>query len=269
MLNTDLPINHDTSLSDEQRSVFMDAISESLRISQHSHLFNWLQGAFQYLLGHEVMIYGIKTSDADAFEYEYLTSTRYFDDYKFHESIRQDEGMANQVLALWQQDGMPLLVSSALNADEYSNCNAYNFDEATLKKSELSDIIAHGFGDQHSKISTFVIFARLSKQPNAKHAHILELIMPHLHCALVRVGGSKNNYVQDIRKKSNKITGRESEILHWVHLGKTNWEISSILDISPLTVKNHVQNILRKLDVQNRGQAAIKAAKLGLVRILK
>ena len=52
-------------------------------------------------------------------------------------------------------------------------------------------------------------------------------------------------------------------------MGKTNWEISSILGISPLTVKNHVQNILRKLDVQNRGQAAIKASKLGLVKIIK
>ena len=264
-----MPLNHDASLNDEQRSVFIDTISESLRILQHSHLFNWLQGTFQNLLAHEVMIYGIKTSEADSYEYEYLTSSRYFDENKFHESIGQDKGLANQILALWQQDGMPLLVSSALNADDYSNCVAYNFDEDTLKNSELSKIIAHGFGDQHSKISTFVMFARLSKQPSANHAHILELIMPHLHCALVRVAGSKNKYVQDIRKKSNKITGRESEILHWVHLGKTNWEISSILDISPLTVKNHVQNILRKLDVQNRGQAAIKAAKLGLVRMLK
>jgi transcriptional regulator EpsA len=264
-----MPVDKSVSLNDEQRVVFMDAISESLRISQHSHLFNWLQGAFQYLLAHEVMIYGIKTSDSDSYEYEYLTSSRYFDEYKFHEAIRQEDGMANQILQLWQQDALPLLISSALNADDYANCAIYNFDETKLKHSELTNMIAHGFGDQHSKISTFVVFARLSKQPSASHAHILELIMPHLHCALVRVVSGKNNYVQDIRKKSNKITGRESEILHWVHLGKTNWEISSILDISPLTVKNHVQNILRKLDVQNRGQAAIKAAKLGLVRILK
>ncbi len=264
-----MPADTSISLSDEQRAVFMDAISESLRISQHSHLFNWLQGAFQYLLAHEVMIYGIKTSESDSYEYEYLTSSRYFDEYKFHETIRQDEGMANKLLQLWQQDSLPLLIDSVLNSDDYTNCAIYHFDETLLKHSELTRMIAHGFGDQHSKISTFVIFARLSKQPSVKHAHILELIMPHLHCALVRVGSNKNSYVQDVRKKSNKITGRESEILHWVHLGKTNWEISSILDISPLTVKNHVQNILRKLDVQNRGQAAIKAAKLGLVRVLK
>jgi DNA-binding CsgD family transcriptional regulator len=52
-------------------------------------------------------------------------------------------------------------------------------------------------------------------------------------------------------------------------MGKTNWEISTILNISPLTVKNHVQNVIRKLSVLNRNQAAIKAAKLGLIKTLK
>jgi DNA-binding NarL/FixJ family response regulator len=37
------------------------------------------------------------------------------------------------------------------------------------------------------------------------------------------------------------------------------------MEISPLTIKNHVQNILRKMDVENRGQAASKALKMGLI----
>lgn len=48
-------------------------------------------------------------------------------------------------------------------------------------------------------------------------------------------------------------------------MGKTNWEIGNIMQVSPLTIKNHVQNILRKLDVENRSQAASKALKLGLI----
>lgn len=41
----------------------------------------------------------------------------------------------------------------------------------------------------------------------------------------------------------------------WIRLGKSNFEIGTILGISPLTVKNHVQKILRKLNVRNRTQA--------------
>jgi len=47
-----------------------------------------------------------------------------------------------------------------------------------------------------------------------------------------------------------------------VAMGKTNYEIGSILSISSFTVKNHMQRIFKKLDVSNRMQAvsAFKAA---------
>ncbi|HYD34103.1 MAG TPA: LuxR C-terminal-related transcriptional regulator, partial [Methylophilaceae bacterium] len=61
------------------------------------------------------------------------------------------------------------------------------------------------------------------------------------------------------------VTQREQEILRWLHLGKTNWEIARILDISPMTVKNHLQNIFRKLNVQTRDQAVHKASDIGLL----
>ena len=54
---------------------------------------------------------------------------------------------------------------------------------------------------------------------------------------------------------SNDLSAREAEILRWIALGKTNPEIGSILNISSFTVKNHVQRILKKLDVSNRTQA--------------
>ena len=55
------------------------------------------------------------------------------------------------------------------------------------------------------------------------------------------------------------LSGREVQVLNWVRNGKTNQEIAMILDISPLTVKNHMQKILRKLNVSNRAQAVAKA----------
>jgi len=264
-----MPLDNVTGLNEEQRVVFMEVIAESLRVSQHTHLFNWLQGGFQYLLGHEVMICGIKTSDNDAYDYEFFSSSRYFDDLHFNEVIRQETGIVSRALKVWKKTALPLLVNNLLKPGEHNGHTVINYDESDLTDSELRNLIAHGFGDHHDKISTFVAFARLSRQPNSNHAHILELIMPHLHCALIRVASNRGNAVFNPNKASKKITGRESEVLQWVHMGKTNWEISTILNVSPLTVKNHVQNILRKLDVQNRGQAAIKAAKLGLVKVIR
>jgi DNA-binding NarL/FixJ family response regulator len=50
-----------------------------------------------------------------------------------------------------------------------------------------------------------------------------------------------------------------------VQEGKSNQDIGEILNISPLTVKNHVQKILRKLNVRNRAQAVSKATAMRLI----
>lgn len=268
-LNFDAPENCRDGLSYEQRSVFMDVITESLRVSQRVHLFNWLQGDFQYLLGHEVMIFGIKSSDNDSYHFEYFTSTRYFNQTQFSSVIEHESGLVHQVLNLWKKTSLPLFVSNQVEQMDGSNCSVVNFDENVLNDSELKSFVVHGFGDHNSKISSVVILARLHKLPGAAMARILELIMPNLHCALIRVTSHRSSAAFNTNNVANIMTNRESEILQWLHMGKTNWEISSILDISPLTVKNHVQNILRKLDVQNRSQAAVKAAKIGLIKMLK
>jgi len=249
----------------------MDVITESLRVSQRIHLFNWLQGEFQFLLGHEVMIFGIKSSDNDAYHFEYFTSTRYFNQTQFSSVTEHETGLIHQALNHWGGNYTPLFVSNQVEAFDDGKFSVINFDEQQLKDSELKDLMVHGFGDNNSKISSVVILARLHKPPSANLARIFELMMPNLHCALIRVTSQRSNTIYHTGNVASKctMTNRELEILQWLHMGKTNWEISSILDISPLTVKNHVQNILRKLDVQNRSQAAVKAAKIGLIKVLK
>ena len=53
------------------------------------------------------------------------------------------------------------------------------------------------------------------------------------------------------------LTAAEERVLRLVSQSKTNREIASTLGISPATVKRHLENILRKLRVRNRGEAAI------------
>lgn len=63
----------------------------------------------------------------------------------------------------------------------------------------------------------------------------------------------------------NPLTNRELQVLRHVSLGLSNREIGRSLTISIETVKEHVQNILRKIDVADRTQAAVWAVKRGLV----
>lgn len=61
------------------------------------------------------------------------------------------------------------------------------------------------------------------------------------------------------------LTNREIQVLRHLALGLSNREIGLSLNISVETVKEHVQNILRKSDVTDRTQAAVWAVKRGLV----
>jgi DNA-binding NarL/FixJ family response regulator len=65
--------------------------------------------------------------------------------------------------------------------------------------------------------------------------------------------------------QENPLTNRELQVLRHVALGLSNREIGKSLTISIETVKEHVQNILRKIDVADRTQAAVWAVKRGLV----
>ena len=67
--------------------------------------------------------------------------------------------------------------------------------------------------------------------------------------------------------KLHNLTGREIEVLKLLALGMYNKEVAESLEISERTVKNHVSNIFKKLDVTDRTQAAVFAIRNGLVNI--
>lgn len=78
------------------------------------------------------------------------------------------------------------------------------------------------------------------------------------------------NYDQSIRNekyKINSLTKRELEILVHVANGMFNKEIATSLNISERTVKNHLSNIFKKIEVSDRTQAAVFAIKNSIVNI--
>ena len=61
------------------------------------------------------------------------------------------------------------------------------------------------------------------------------------------------------------VTAREAQVLRHVAYGLSNREIANSLGISIETVKEHVQNILRKTGASDRTDVAVRAVRLGLV----
>ena len=65
--------------------------------------------------------------------------------------------------------------------------------------------------------------------------------------------------------RDSGLTPREEQVLRHVAFGLSNDEIARSLQISVETVKEHVQNLLRKLNVNDRTQAAVWAVQAGVV----
>ncbi len=70
---------------------------------------------------------------------------------------------------------------------------------------------------------------------------------------------------QEPFEAESELTPREKEVLELIAQGKMNKEISQELSIAEDTVKNHLRNILAKLHLQNRIQAAVYAVRKGIV----
>lgn len=74
-----------------------------------------------------------------------------------------------------------------------------------------------------------------------------------------------NLYPSKVDASDISLTEREKETLALVIDGKSNTEIAEVMNISPHTAKAHVGNLLTKLSVTDRVQAAVKAVKNGLL----
>jgi DNA-binding NarL/FixJ family response regulator len=91
------------------------------------------------------------------------------------------------------------------------------------------------------------------------------LISPHIAGkVLQRVRASTPSSI-DADTIRSELSDREIQVLKLIANGKDNALIAGELHISPKTVKNHISNILMKLQIENRIQAAVYAVRSGIV----
>ncbi len=111
--------------------------------------------------------------------------------------------------------------------------------QSWLQSASSDDTLEFQQGD-NTLILTYV-----NNQPDASH--------------LIKFKSQNLKLATQTLKLKLKITRREADVLLWVAQGKTDWEIAQILSISDRTVNKHLEQIYRKLGVNNRTLATAQA----------
>jgi DNA-binding NarL/FixJ family response regulator len=91
------------------------------------------------------------------------------------------------------------------------------------------------------------------------------LISPHIAAKVLQQVRSTSAVPQIAETIRSELSVREIDVLKLIANGKDNAQIAGELHISPKTVKNHISNILMKLQIENRIQAAVYAVRSGIV----
>ncbi|MEP3562076.1 MAG: response regulator [Marinobacter sp.] len=97
---------------------------------------------------------------------------------------------------------------------------------------------------------------------DAEHSvEYLALVDGREYLLRLKTPQNQSNATAALRERF-QLTLRESDVLLWIANGKTNREIAQILEMSPRTVNKHLEQVFRKLGVENRTSAAASAIRL-------
>jgi transcriptional regulator EpsA len=250
------------ALSDLDVEILMLNLDASLRVYQREHFFSWTQGVLQSLIKHEVLVCALHSGEPPTLRADSFSMVA-AEQAHFGELFVRDASVALGLIKSWEDRGYRPLICDATDAPFSRGLFAQE-----LGRVSATQILAHGTHDAQGRTRGFYAFVCAPGTLGPRHAYLARLVTPSLHAAWVRteVNGRAKGNDPARREEAGRITTREEEILRWVALGKSNFEIGAILGISPLTVKNHVQKILRKLNVVNRAQAVGKASELRMLR---
>ena len=237
-------------------------LDASLRVHARAHFFSWTQGLLQSLIRHELLVCTLCHGKPPAFRADGFSMTTP-DPAMFSDMFLRDTAVAPGLLKAWEERRYQPVVLDTATTPIGNGAFARE-----IERLGAPQLLVHGVHDADGRAVTLFTFACRSGSIGPRQAYLAQLLAPSLHSAWVRT-----QLTQRTQRGTEKAPGqsvltvREQDILKWIYLGKSNFEIGAILKISPLTVKNHVQKILRKLDVLNRTQAVGKALALRVLNI--
>ncbi|MDH4393273.1 MAG: LuxR C-terminal-related transcriptional regulator [Aquabacterium sp.] len=262
-------------LSPEQAQAVVRLVEAAPAVRRRYQFFVWTQSQMQALLPHQLLVCGAyqrqrRALVLDAF-HSVVLSTRLLQQLTDGSSPLQ-----TALLNAWISGrGRPRAVALA-------QLGGAAADDAQLLGRELGchHLLVHGVSRPqrlNEVESLFVLGAggEASDSQQVQRLECLELMLPHLHSTWQRTAATEHDLqMQGVptvvqahlrggaavpQRTQSVVTAREQQILRWVREGLSNHAIAEVLGISPLTVKNHIQKILRKLHAGNRAQAVAQA----------
>ena len=267
------------TLSTAQAEAVVRLVEEAPLVWRRHQFFIWSQGPLHALLPHDLLVCGAYLRQKRALSFSAFQSVVLSPAVL---SLLTDGGSAllRRITAAWVQgQGRAVLLGNPQRTDDGDDLGS--LADAQVQWQQLArelgggKLLVHGVArpQRPSEIECLFIFGGAKDCHASERTRHAELVMPYLHSTWRRVqvselefnGGAADAETMPApqaaqpRTTRRVLTLRECEILLWAREGKSNLQIGEGLGISALTVKNHIQKILRKLGASNRAHAVALA----------
>lgn len=233
--------------------LLIEVIQRSYTIRKHVDFFRWQQDYVAQVFPHDALVAVWGDFDKGMLNYDVCSSLPGVRTQALKEAPGDINHMMISLYRRWLNNGERWYAINNFVAEDTDAPLFFSHKLAGMKS-----LLVYGVRDLRGKNDCLYIFLDQNDEFQARRS-VLGMLMPHLDAALRRIESLEIEVdIEDEESSEYHLHGlseREHEILYWVRLGKTNFEISIILGISPNTVKNHLKRIFSKLDVTSRAQA--------------
>ena len=243
---------------------FFETIKEVFEIRRCVDLMLWLQGDVQCFLPHDILVAAWGDFNLGLVHYDVISAMT---------DVRSENGAVDTITPLlsglfhrWiSQDKKPFAMHFGETGFNWEG--SPNEDQIELAMKTMRSSLVHGISDERGRHDCLYVLFSTRTQSHRNERSSLRFLLPYIDTALRQVELLPNRYVSakgQVREILTEVaetpdgavlSNRETEIMKWVAMGKTNAEIGGILNVSPFTIKNHMQRIFKRLDVFNRAQA--------------
>lgn len=254
----------------ESSEYLLRLIEAAPQVRRRYQFFMWTQGDLQRWLPHRLLVCGAYDRDHRNVVFDVFNNLP-VPDIALKSLHDGRDGLTARAMNAWRQQR---LAACRLQLADLPHPDGGL--EALMGAGYLQ-MVVHGVcrPGRPDEVESFFMFGSPERAMPDNALQSIDMLLPCLHATYQRVHTTERQMAGNSALRSSTgginlprvgaITEREREILMRVRDGLNNQQISEKLGISALTVKNHIQKILRKMESSNRAQAVAKAMTLNLL----